>query len=39
MSGFILAFVVMPAFVVGAGYVAVRLHERSAPPRGRHPAE
>lgn len=39
MSGFVLAFVIMPAFVVGAGYVAVRLHERSAQKRDHHPAE
>ena len=31
-----LAFVLAPAVVVGLGYLAVRLHERSAP---NHPAE
>lgn len=33
---FALAFIAAPAFVVGLGYVAVRLHERSGH---RHPAE
>ena len=31
-----LAFVLAPSLVVGLGYLAVRLHERSDP---RHPAE
>ena len=35
---FALAFVVTPAVVLALGYVAVRLHERSLPPRS-GPAE
>lgn len=40
MNGFILAFILAPAAVVGLGYLAVILNERVAErEKNRHPAE
>lgn len=41
MTDFIIAFIAAPIFVVGVGYVAYRLNERSVRhiDQHRHPAE